>query len=67
MEIREELEDLKEELVREATRLEHESVVTDETDWRVRFLERAEGLWIAVKRIDRRIMENEKEMAKSSK
>jgi len=67
MGIREELEDLKAELVKEATRLEHESVVTDEADWRVRFLERAEGLWIAVKRIERRIMENEKEMAKSSK
>ena len=57
MGIREELEDLKAELVKEATRLEHESVVTDEADWRVRFLERAEGLWIAVKRIDRRILE----------
>ena len=61
MGIIEELEGLKEELVKEATRLEHESVVMDEADWRVRFLERAEGLWIAVKRIDRRILEKKRE------
>ena len=56
-----ELEDLKEELKREVERLRSESEFTDDTSYSVSLEDRARGLEIAIERIEKRILEEEKE------
>jgi len=56
-----ELEDLKEELKREVERLQSESEFTDDTSYSVSLEDRARGLEIAIERIEKRILEEEKE------
>ena len=56
-----ELEDLKEELKREVERLRSESEFTDDTSYSVSLEDQARGIEIAIERIEKRILEEEKE------
>jgi len=56
-----ELEDLKEELKREVERLRSESEFTDDTPYSLSLEDQARGLEIAIERIEKRILEEEKE------
>ena len=56
-----ELEDLKEELKREVERLQSESEFTDDTSYSVSLEDQARGIEIAIERIEKRILEEEKE------
>jgi len=57
-----ELEDLKRELKREAERLQSRSEFTDDTVFSVSLEDQAEGLELAVSRIERRISEKRKRL-----
>ena len=57
-----ELEDLKRELEREAERLQSRSEFTDDTVFSVSLEDQAEGLELAVSRIERRISEKRKRL-----
>ena len=56
-----ELEDLKEELKREVERLQSESEFTVDTSYSVSLEDQARGIEIAIERIEKRILEEEKE------
>ena len=57
-----ELEDLKRELKREAERLQSRSEFTDDTVFSVSLEDQAEGLELAISKIERRISERKKKL-----